>query len=458
MVDIGRIGYCEPTDFNSGDCSTSAKGSFAWPLVSRYSVTSLLSQEAKELEGMRDCVRECLSCAQCFFVSFSRNERDCSWYKACDLNRLQNAFDFTHHQSRRVRNDDGTIAAEARAFLDGPRARGASGPRPRLVDIVAYGGPHYDPILELRMSELASRVDLFVVVEHERPGLQSARRAARGFNKTSERFLPYAARTAHVRRAAPLDEFVDFEQQPPDQRGAYMGSWVDAHEEVGRPGDVVLVGDIDEIPRAARLEELLRDERVLADLDESVAFALAGPTYYYHLECEARGEHFSEWSKGPRLVSGATLRHYSGHYVRDFAGNGEHGGRLPLKVVANASWHLRYFMAAAEIRAAMCAHSNPLGVIDASEFWAGRLNATRLCHAPSAIKHAIGGCADLWARPTSNMMRAPRDGSLVPLHASTQLAELPKMAAVRRDQYLVERLNRIGELELRRSRRHARHL
>ena len=164
-----------------------------------------------------------------------------------------------------------------------------------------------------------------------------------------------------------------------------------------------------------------------------------------HLECEATGEHFSGWLKGPRLLSGETLHHFNAGYVRDIAGN---KGRLPPKVIAAASWHLRYFMAAADIRATMCAHTDPTGLVDNSEWWAGRLNASALCHHPTMIHRAISGCTDLWGRPTSNMMMAPREGRKVPV-----LEELPKLAAERREHYLFERLNRIDEMELTRRRR-----
>lgn len=47
MDGLGLIGYCEPTEYDSGDCSAGGKGSFSWPLVSRFNGT--LSHEAKVL-------------------------------------------------------------------------------------------------------------------------------------------------------------------------------------------------------------------------------------------------------------------------------------------------------------------------------------------------------------------------------------------------------------------------
>jgi hypothetical protein len=272
---IGLIGYCEPTEYNSGDCAIGGKGSFQWPLLSRFNGT--VDRDAKEIEGMRDCVRECLSCASCFYVSFSRNERDCSWYQSCDLDALQNEFDFTHHHPRKVREADGSITAESKTFLDGPRASTLSRPRPRLVDLVVYGGPHYDALLELRMSEL-SRADLFIVVEHVRPGGAAA---GRRFDKTSDRFRPYADRTHHILRETPLlDEFIDLEQMSFEHRQYAMTAWQEAHKQVAQHGDVVLVGDIDEVPRAAVLEALLQSDERLTELDDSMVFVLQGPTYY----------------------------------------------------------------------------------------------------------------------------------------------------------------------------------
>ena len=70
-----------------------------------------------------------------------------------------------------------------------------------------------------------------------------------------------------------------------------MGALQEAHAALAQPGDLVLLSDIDEIPRERSLEAILASEANLAELDDSIVYVLAGPTYYYHLECVARLAH-----------------------------------------------------------------------------------------------------------------------------------------------------------------------
>ncbi|KAL1511591.1 hypothetical protein AB1Y20_006385 [Prymnesium parvum] len=59
-----RVGYCEVTAAGRGDCVAGPKGSFA-------------------VGEPEDCVQKCLGCPRCRFVSFSRENNDCSWFYAC---------------------------------------------------------------------------------------------------------------------------------------------------------------------------------------------------------------------------------------------------------------------------------------------------------------------------------------------------------------------------------------
>ena len=68
-------GYCSFTDENEGDCDAGDKGSFAiggtrLPLLPAW------------------CTAACLSCPRCRAVSFSADNKDCSWFNTCDLTRL----------------------------------------------------------------------------------------------------------------------------------------------------------------------------------------------------------------------------------------------------------------------------------------------------------------------------------------------------------------------------------
>ena len=63
----------------AGDCDSGEMG--AWgrrPLLAE-----------RRIDTLADCARVChLYCARCHFVSFSERNRDCSWYRACDLRHL----------------------------------------------------------------------------------------------------------------------------------------------------------------------------------------------------------------------------------------------------------------------------------------------------------------------------------------------------------------------------------
>lgn len=64
-----RPGYCART-MREGDCDVDERGT--------WTLTSLAA-----------CRSRCLKCARCTAISFSRLERDCSWYYECDLYDLR---------------------------------------------------------------------------------------------------------------------------------------------------------------------------------------------------------------------------------------------------------------------------------------------------------------------------------------------------------------------------------
>lgn len=77
-----RWGYCETAEVADAEqCRVSTKGSF--------------SLRADELTSWKvakaACVKKCHGCANCRFVSVSKEFRDCSWFAYCDLDRLKTA-------------------------------------------------------------------------------------------------------------------------------------------------------------------------------------------------------------------------------------------------------------------------------------------------------------------------------------------------------------------------------
>ena len=159
--------------------------------------------------------------------------------------------------------------------------------RPRLVDVVIWGGPHYDEVLQVRMHELSELVDLFVIIEHTRP-MSSSMVAARRFDWGKPWLVPFANRTRHFRLStdaapsdaglvprgcletagrtacAPVHEFLDLDIQSFDDRERVVNAAQVAYAEVAQPHDLVLLGDIDGIPRSSVLASILHDGKALA--------------------------------------------------------------------------------------------------------------------------------------------------------------------------------------------------
>ena len=388
-------GYCAATATGKvGDCTAGNKGCFTWP-------PSPAAAPSGKLRGLQACVLECLKCARCNYVSFSRMERDCSWYHSCDLARLFSGT-ATGHASLRVRDGAGSTLPEIQQFLQ-PSQSSAAQPAqapPRLVDLVIYGGVHHDVALEVRMHELSPLVGLFVVAEHVRP-----HGGAPAFSATRPRFERFANQTRHVllpastpkERDLRVPEFVDLEVQDYFSRQRALNSWQLAYAApaVARDGDVVLVADADEVVRRASLSALLRDGAALAALADNQAFGFHGKTLDYHAGCAAGRQVMEAAASSPRLLAGEALLHFGGGNVRDYV------GRVPYTPLPDAAWHLRYFASAAQLRGALCRHPSAGGIQDATQFWAPKpvmQHAATLCAQPERIQAAIDGCLDLWGR------------------------------------------------------------
>ena len=205
---------------------------------------------------------------------------------------------------------------------------------------------------------------------------------------------------------------------------------------------MVLIGDIDEIPKRTSLDALLRSDDATANLLDSAVYALEGGTYYYHPQCKAVGGAFETWSPGPRLLTGASLLHHGGGTARYYSEAGS--SRLPAIILPAASWHLRYFMPASAMISSLCTHSAPYEVVDATEWWNHdeRANATALCTQPLIVHHAISHCADLWGRAAGGKGH-PRQYAPTP----AELAEMPHHVTHRPELYASSALNRLHEIK-----------
>lgn len=87
---VGR-GTCAVTDFGESDCVDSSKG--AWPM---------------DLP-LDNCIALCRCCAQCHYVSHSRKQGDCSWFRECDEKTLMSHGAAATHVTVRVRGNGSEI-------------------------------------------------------------------------------------------------------------------------------------------------------------------------------------------------------------------------------------------------------------------------------------------------------------------------------------------------------------
>ena len=177
---------------------------------------------------------------------------------------------------------------------------------------------HEFEILELRLLELYDVVDRFVIVE--------ATKTHRGlpkplhFAEQRERFAPYLDKIVHV--------VVDDMPDNPDpfamdafQRGAIVRGLYEAHDD-----DFIIIGDLDEIPRANLVREL-RDRP-----QDIVGFQMILSCFKYNYVC-MEGETQAVWSVAARARH---VRRLGTQYFRD--------KRLYLHNVANAGVLLPEFV------------------------------------------------------------------------------------------------------------------
>ena len=90
---LGWPGYCDTTGSDEAGCSDRRRKG-TW-------------------EGVRQlnhCLDHCRNCSRCHYVSFSEGLGDCSWFRACDTDKLQTALSRAH-TTYRVRTANGALTS-----------------------------------------------------------------------------------------------------------------------------------------------------------------------------------------------------------------------------------------------------------------------------------------------------------------------------------------------------------
>lgn len=219
-------------------------------------------------------------------------------------------------------------------FAPEPVAEGVA--RRRVFDACLYNGEA--DVLAARLHELADVVDVFVVVE--------ATRTFSGLPKTT-RFDPSEPRIAAF---LPRIRHVVVEDMPVDgdawgrerfQRNAVLRGLRDMAQD-----DLVLLSDVDEIPRAAVVRDIAVDQH-----HDAWGFGLAMYYFYANYRNVQGPEAMTVWSVA---ATGGCLATTTPDQLRYDV----RGGRRPARLIAEAGWHLSFLMDVQSVRRKIAAFSH----------------------------------------------------------------------------------------------------
>lgn len=105
----------------------------------------------------------------------------------------------------------------------------------------------------------------------------------------------------------------------------------------GRPSDLALISDADEVPRAAAIQIIKKHYTTALSLPATVLRLGAVHNFIFGLSCETLkyGRAGRRWIKGPIVVTGADLLRYGAQFLRTSS------GCVPVGFNARGSWPTR---------------------------------------------------------------------------------------------------------------------
>ena len=247
-------------------------------------------------------------------------------------------------------------------------------------------------LLELRLSELDSVVDRFVIVEANRTHKGDLKPMYYAENKS--RFAQWEEKIVHV----PVgdlptgDGLAAIRRREMSQRNAILRGITDCADD-----DVILISDCDEIPRPHLIPQ---------SIDDGVVAAYIQKLYYYNFNTFAPAR---PWP-GTRVCSVADARAMTPHIVR--CGMGQPDAYYPRYAhIQDGGWHYSYFGGTDKIRSKMTQFLHQELVNEE--------NTT-----PEAIAGRVAAGVDIWGRPHEQQFTiGPADD--LPY---TVLRDLPKYA------------------------------
>ena len=115
-------GFCD-TASQGHDCLKGTKGSWPSCAISNLSQSSNPIARPHEVSLQTSCLRACLECPRCKYISFSEQWGDCSWFHVCDLSQLRSDVPGFHTMQVRGMGGKQRVWVPLRPLSRSPRAR-----------------------------------------------------------------------------------------------------------------------------------------------------------------------------------------------------------------------------------------------------------------------------------------------------------------------------------------------
>jgi beta-1,4-mannosyl-glycoprotein beta-1,4-N-acetylglucosaminyltransferase len=178
-------------------------------------------------------------------------------------------------------------------------------------------------LLEIRLNELRDVVDVFVITES--PVTFTGKPKPLYLEENWERFKDFNIVTAPFNDTTPC-QMMERERRQKQFNLDY------AFDNVFEPGDVIMYGDLDEIPKASVVKEVLKEEWKSVGLMPNL--------YYYYLNCRQVNTPFNKWAgirlvrPDERIVYDVTRKNVNDKLIRDAGYHFSYLGDIRYKLTA----------------------------------------------------------------------------------------------------------------------------
>ena len=212
-------------------------------------------------------------------------------------------------------------------------------------------------LLEVRLNELASVVDLFVLVECNITHSGQPKPYYFDEHKTEYRFRKFRSKIVHYK----VDDLPSLSDYPNHwlRENAHRNRIQNAIEEhVLLDSDIILISDADELPRASSIDKLRYE-----GLDKPIALMQA--IHYYWLNCY----NHSEW----RGTVACPYRLFKQHQPQFFRDTKDY-----MSCIADAGWHFAYLGGEDKIKQKLASFAHQeynLDVFTSSEYIQDKLTS-----------------------------------------------------------------------------------